>query len=62
MNKDERERLERVEQKVDALTEQFSLHREQFSRYRGFVGGVIFTVSAVWAIVLAAISYFTTKT
>lgn len=51
MTKEERDRLDRLEEKVDALT-------EQFSKYKGFVGGVIFTVSALWAVAIAMFSYF----
>ena len=30
---------------------------EQFLRHKGFVGGIIFTVTAVWAVVLAVLNF-----
>jgi hypothetical protein len=34
---------------------------DQVSRQRSFIGGIVFTVSAVWAVVLAFIAYWPSR-
>ena len=44
------ELLKDIDIKLTALT-------EQFLRHKGFIGGVIFTVSSLWALALVAIDF-----
>ena len=45
-----REMLKDIDAKVTSLTEQFLKHR-------GFIGGVIFTISAMWAAIGLGIEF-----
>lgn len=42
--------LKDIDKKVTDLS-------DQFLRYKGFIGGVIFTISAIWALILLAIDF-----
>lgn len=42
--------LSDIDEKLTALSEQFLKHK-------GFIGGIIFTVTAVWAVVLAGLNF-----
>lgn len=42
--------LEDIDTKLTALSEQFLKHK-------GFMGGIIFTVSALWAVILVALDF-----
>lgn len=51
MNAPERERFDRLEAKVDALA-------KAMEKQKGFIGGVVVTVSSLWAVGLALLAYF----
>lgn len=56
------ERVARLEEKAIAnenllkdIDEKVTELSNQFLRHKGFIGGVIFTVSALWAVILLAL-------
>ena len=58
------ERVARLEEKAtnnEALLQDIDVKltalSDQFLKHRGFMGGVIFTVSSLWAVVLVAIDF-----
>jgi hypothetical protein len=51
--RDDDTRLQELEDKVDALT-------TELARYKGFIGGVLFVVTALWAFVELVFPYFVT--
>lgn len=69
---DVKERLVRLEEKVSDIEKQHTIHKEllkdidtkvtslteQFIKHKGFMGGVIFTLSTIWAIITVSIGYF----
>lgn len=64
MTPEEHERLARVESRVDALhttlkdiNQQLMELRAHINKARGMVGGVIFAVSAMWALIQMAFHY-----
>jgi hypothetical protein len=46
--------IEDIDRKVTAIA-------AEFSKYKGFIGGVVFTVSALWAVIILGINYFMQK-
>jgi uncharacterized coiled-coil protein SlyX len=52
---------EKVIERLDALTTVVEEVRAQQQKQRGFIGGVIVAVSAVWAVVLAGLQFLGPK-
>lgn len=58
------ERLAVLEQQVSQVTAQLAANstvlsdiQRQMSRQKGFIGGIVFVVSAVWALAIAAMKF-----
>lgn len=54
------ERLEDLCERIDGLTTQVQSLSNTLSNQRTFIGGVIFTVSALWALFTFVFGYFRT--
>jgi hypothetical protein len=52
------EQSKTMKENIEILLTQNTQILQVLSKQRGFIGGIITAVSAVWAIVLAALAYF----
>lgn len=47
----DREQFEKIDQKLDQLTRDVAELKSTVQQYKGFIGGVVFLATALWAIV-----------